>query len=192
MLRLLSSCFQSNPRRESRSPEQQRWYPILALTYDSRMDIAALFPNGWSNYLVGGIFIGGAVSLLFILTGLIGGMSTVFTSTWSYVSRHSFFQQAKFTGSRVWRLYYAAGLILGTFIWMITLGSPQSPGVGVGFLLVGGFLVGFGARLSNGCTSGHGICGVASWQVPSILAVITFLATAIGTAHIIEALGWMA
>ena len=56
-------------------------------------------------------------------------------------------------------------------------------------LLAGGFLAGFGARLSNGCTSGHGICGLASLQLPSALAVLTFLATAIVVANLVPLLG---
>jgi uncharacterized membrane protein YedE/YeeE len=56
-------------------------------------------------------------------------------------------------------------------------------------LLLGGFIAGFGARLSNGCTSGHGICGMASLQLPSLLAVLTFLATAMVTANLVRSLG---
>ncbi len=56
-------------------------------------------------------------------------------------------------------------------------------------LPVGGFIAGFGARMSNGCTSGHGICGLASLQIPSLLAVATFLTTAIVVAHVVLALG---
>jgi uncharacterized membrane protein YedE/YeeE len=51
-------------------------------------------------------------------------------------------------------------------------------------LLVGGFLVGYGARLGNGCNSGHGICGLGSLQLPSLGAVLTFIATAFLTAKL--------
>jgi len=54
---------------------------------------------------------------------------------------------------------------------------------------VGGLLVGFGARLSNGCTSGHGICGLGSLQLPSLVAVLTFMATAFVTANAVRILG---
>ena len=56
-------------------------------------------------------------------------------------------------------------------------------------LALGGFVAGFGARLSGGCTSGHGICGLASLQLPSLLAVLIFLATAIVTANVVRAPG---
>lgn len=155
------------------------------------MTITALFPNGIAHYLAGGILLGTAVSFLFLMTGLIGGMSTVFSSTWSYVSREPFFQQARFLSSRQWRLVYAAGLILGALIYQVTLGPQTAFVTQVTWwqLALGGLIAGFGARLSSGCTSGHGICGLGSLQLPSLLAVCTFLITAILTAHIVPLLG---
>lgn len=146
-----------------------------------------LFPVGWLHYLAGGVLIGLGVGLLFLLTGRIGGMSTVFSSTWSYVSRLPYFQQERFTGSRTWRLLYAAGLILGAALWWYGFGpsQPLHTGVTAWQLLLGGLLVGYGARLSNGCTSGHGICGLASLQLPSLVAVLTFMATGFATAHLV-------
>ncbi|MBS1212493.1 MAG: hypothetical protein H6R26_1110 [Proteobacteria bacterium] len=149
-----------------------------------------IFPNGVAHYLTGGLTIGAAVGLLFVMTGLIGGMSTVYSSTWSYISKQPFFQQERFTGSRAWRLAYAAGLVLGGFAWMgWSASGTWQTGVPWWQLAVGGFLVGFGARMSNGCTSGHGICGLASLQLPSLLAVLTFLTTAIVTAQLVVRLG---
>ena len=145
-----------------------------------------LFPLGWQHYLLGGLFIGAGVALLFVLTGLIGGMSTVFSSSWSYLVRQPFFQAARFTESRQWRLLYALGLIVGAAIWWLGFagGATPSTQIPVWQLLVGGFLVGYGARLGNGCTSGHGICGLGSLQWPSLLAVLTFMATAFLTANL--------
>jgi uncharacterized protein len=153
---------------------------------------SSLFPLGWQHYLLGGLLIGGGVVLLFALTGLIGGMSTVFSSSWSFVSKRAFFQQARLTGSRGWRLVYAAGLVLGAGIWWLIFsdGTPLRTEVPAGLLLAGGFLVGYGARLGNGCTSGHGICGLGSLQWPSLLAVLTFMGTAFLTAHLVA--WWLA
>ena len=67
----------------------------------------SLFPLGWQHYLLGGIFVGAGTALLFVLTGRVGGMSSVFSTTWSYVVRRPFFQQGKFVDSRGWRLVYA-------------------------------------------------------------------------------------
>jgi hypothetical protein len=129
------------------------------------------------------------MSLLFAGTGLIGGMSTVFTTVWSYFSRAPYFQEGRFVSSRGWRLVYAAGLVLGAGAWLATLGAPWITQVPAWQLALGGFVAGFGARLSNGCTAGHGICGMASLQPASILAVATFLATAMLTARAVRAFG---
>jgi uncharacterized membrane protein YedE/YeeE len=146
----------------------------------------SLFPLGWQHYLIGGALIGTGVALLYVLTGRIGGMSTVFSSTWSFVVRRPFFQQARFVDSRGWRLVYALGLMLGALVWWLGFagGAPQATAVPAWQLLVGGFLVGYGARLGNGCTSGHGICGLGSLQLPSLMAVLTFMATAFLTANL--------
>lgn len=154
--------------------------------------LSTLFPLGWQHYLLGGLLIGAGVAMLFVFTGLIGGMSTVFSSTWSFVVRRPFFQQDRFTGSRGWRLVYAAGLVLGALVWWLMFGGglAESTAVPVWQLVVGGFLVGYGARLGNGCTSGHGICGLGSLQWPSLLAVLTFMATAFLTANLTAR--WMA
>ncbi|MGP1629529.1 MAG: YeeE/YedE family protein [Giesbergeria sp.] len=151
-----------------------------------------LFPLGWQHYLLGGALIGTGVALLFVLTGLIGGMSTVFSSTWSFVVRAPFFQQARFTDSRIWRLVFALGLVLGALLWWLAIahGAPQTTSVPVWQFLVGGVFVGYGARLGNGCTSGHGICGLGSLQWPSLLAVLIFMGTAFLTANI--AARWLA
>ena len=81
---------------------------------------------------------------------------------------------------------YAAGLVLGAFVWWLGFagGVPEATAVPVWQLLVGGFFVGYGARLGNGCTSGHGICGLGSLSLPSLLAVLTFMATAFLTANL--------
>ncbi|MCC6316539.1 MAG: YeeE/YedE family protein [Gemmatimonadaceae bacterium] len=146
-----------------------------------------LFPTGWQTFLAGGLLIGIGVSLLFAMTGLIGGMSTVFTSTWSFVSRAAYFRQERFVSSRRWRLVYAVGLVLGALAWLLLLGPDVDLTTTVPWwrLLIGGLLAGYGARLSNGCTSGHGICGLASLQLPSLLAVLTFVASAMVTAQLV-------
>lgn len=152
--------------------------------------IDTIFPLGWQHYLLGGLTIGAGVALLYLFNGWVGGMSTVFSSTWSLVSRQAFFQQARLVDSRQWRLVYAAGVVLGALIWRFALndGQAQSTSVPVWQLMLGGFLVGYGARLSNGCTSGHGICGLGALQLPSLGAVLTFMATAFLTANLLGAL----
>jgi hypothetical protein len=155
------------------------------------MTLQHYFPHGIQSYLVGGLLIGLAVGFAFAMSGLVTGMSTVFSSTWSFVSRLAFFRQAPLVSSRGWRLALAVGLVLGGALFLYTSahGATFQTGVPWWRLATGGFIAGFGARLSNGCTSGHGICGIGSFQMPSILAVVIFLVTAIVTAQLVAAFG---
>jgi len=152
--------------------------------------LESLFPAGMEHYIIGGLFIGAGVSFLYVVTGLVGGMSSLYSAAWSYCSNIAFFQKESHVKSRNWRLVYAAGLILGAFIWLTFSGS-QMPitNVSTEQLLLGGFIAGFGARYGNGCTSGHGICGMASLSVPSILAVVVFLGAGMATAQLVASLG---
>jgi uncharacterized membrane protein YedE/YeeE len=148
-----------------------------------------LFPNGVERYLEGGLLIGAGVALLFVALGRIGGMSTFFSAIWSWWSRAPGFQREPLLASRRWRLAYAIGLVAGGALWVAMGGATTTTAVPAWRLVVGGLLVGYGARLGGGCTSGHGICGLASLQAPSLLAVLTFLATAMATVRIVAALG---
>ncbi|MDE2292408.1 MAG: YeeE/YedE family protein [Elusimicrobia bacterium] len=145
----------------------------------------ALLPHGWLHYLAGGVLIGAGVSLVFVATGAAAGTSSFFTAQWSWVSRLPFFSQERWREERGWRLAYAAGLVLGALAWRAGSGAALVTAVAPWRLLAGGVLAGFGARLSGGCTAGHGICGVASLKRESFAAVPVFLVTAILVAHFI-------
>ena len=150
----------------------------------------AYFPHGFERYLLGGLLIGSGVALLFITTGRLGGASTFFSAVWSYLLRTPFFQQPVLRDSRSWRLLYALGLLLGGALMLLAgLAQPHTV-LPAWKLLLGGLLVGFGARLGGGCTSGHGICGLASLSGGSLAIVITFLGTAIVTAQLFSHWGW--
>jgi uncharacterized protein len=149
----------------------------------------AFFPRGVAHYLAGGALLGRAVGLAFALAGLVTGMSSVFSSTWSWFSRAGSLGQARYIESRGWRLALAAGLVLGGALFVLAGGAVFRTEVAWWRLLLGGFLAGFGARLGNGCTSGHGICGLASLQRTSLLAVLTFLVTAALTAQLLGRFG---
>lgn len=153
--------------------------------------IESLFPNGWQHYLGGGLFIGAGVALLYVATGRLAGMSSVFTTSWSFVSARPFFQQARWLDSRIWRLQLALGLVLGAALWWWLLGPAQALGTEVPAwrLVLGGVVGGFGARMAGGCTSGHGICGMASLKLPSLLAVLCFMATGFITVALLAVLG---
>ena len=150
-----------------------------------------MFPNGITSYLTGGLIIGVAVSFVYILTGTHATQSSFFTSTLSYFSKRPFFQRETYLDSRVWRLYFASGVILGALIYTLTV-SPDGfwvTSLPLWKLGLGGFLVGFGTRLSRGCTSGHGISGLASLSVTSLYAVITFIGVGIITVSVMRTVG---
>lgn len=149
------------------------------------------FPLGIQHYAIGGALIGLAVAGIFLMTGIVGGASTFFTSTISFFSDKPFFRQKKFLDSRQWRLFFAAGMVIGgaAFIFLLNDGSPAVTAVQWWRLVIGGFVIGIGTRMAGGCTSGHGICGMSSFYVPSFLAVLTFLLTAIATAFVVSSLG---
>jgi uncharacterized protein len=163
---------------------------LVSNCYAQSMTI--FFPNGWAHYLIGGLCIGLGVSLMFVVQGRVVGMSSVFSSTWSYFSRKPYFQQAVFVQARDWRLICALGLVVGSFIWWLffnSTGQALTTQVSPLRLLVGGVIAGFGARLSNGCTSGHGICGLSSLSWPALVAVMVFMAVASATALTLSAFG---
>ncbi|KON29517.1 YeeE/YedE family protein family [miscellaneous Crenarchaeota group archaeon SMTZ1-55] len=150
-----------------------------------------MFPLGVLPYLVGGLLIGLGVSFVYVLTGIHATQSSLLSTTLSYVSKIPYFQRRTNLASREWRLIFAAGVLVGAFIYTLTL-SPDGffvTSVQWWRLLVGGFLVGFGTRLSQGCTSGHGISGLASLSTTSLYAVITFLGVGIATAVLVQTLG---
>lgn len=136
-------------------------------------------------YLVGGLLMGAGVALLYATTGRQGGASTFLSSIWSYFLQTPFFRQAALRDSRHWRSVYALGMLLGGALYA-AFGLPQeATQVPAWKFIVGGLLIGFGARLGGGCTSGHGICGMASLSGSSVLMVCTFLGTAIVTAMLV-------
>ena len=167
----------------ARRPDARRFhFPIM---------LSSLFPLGWAHYLAGGLVIGAGVALLYVATGRLAGMSSVFSSSWSFVSARAVFRQPRWLESRAWRLQLALGLMIGAALWWLTLGpaQPLSTAVPAWRLALGGLVAGFGARLAGGCTSGHGICGIGSLKLPSLLAVLTFMATGFVTAQGLAMLG---
>ena len=119
---------------------------------------------------VGGALIGLSAVLLMMLNGRIAGITGVFAGLIDP------------TGSdRAWRAAFIAGLIaapLSAVLLGLTLPLPQMPS-SLLVIAVAGLLVGFGTRLSNGCTSGHGVCGIARLSPRSIAATAIFMAAAI-------------
>jgi len=150
-----------------------------------------IFPHGLAPYIIGGVLIGFAVGFVFIITGTHATQSTFFTSTLSYFVKRPFFQRQTYIESREWRLFFAVGVILGalTYTLLISREGFYVSTIPIWRFILGGFLVGFGTRLSSGCTSGHGISGLASLSKTSFYAVITFIIVGIITVQIMGVLG---
>lgn len=120
--------------------------------------------------LFGGLLIGLAAVLLLALNGRIAGISSI---------AGGLLRPAP--DDVGWRITFIAGLVLGAGLYGWTAGVPVVIEASLPALLVGGLLVGFGTQLGSGCTSGHGVCGIARLSRRSILATITFMASAIVT-----------
>lgn len=129
----------------------------------------------WSGGLGGGALIGLAAALLLGLSGRIAGVSGILGGVLTAAS------------DRAWRIAFVAGLPLGAGLFAAATGSlPQQLQVGWLPMAVAGLLVGFGTRLGSGCTSGHGICGMARLSPRSIAATAVFMATGIGIVFVVR------
>ncbi|MEJ1994613.1 MAG: YeeE/YedE family protein [Limibacillus sp.] len=130
----------------------------------------------WSG-LAGGLLIGLAATLLLAFNGRIAGISGILSAV---VERWS--------AESGWKLAFLLGLILGPFAYAMVFGAPpaltlQADGPG---LVIAGLLVGFGTRLGSGCTSGHGVCGIARGSARSITATAVFIASAMATVFVLR------
>jgi uncharacterized protein len=125
--------------------------------------------------LLGGALIGGASILLLLLAGRVAGISGVLGGivTW---------RRGHVTG---WRFAFLGGLVLGAALYRIAVGPlPLQMQADGPLLAVAGGLVGFGTRLGAGCTSGHGVCGIARRSPRSVVATVVFIAIAMLTVYV--------
>ncbi len=126
--------------------------------------------------LLGGAMIGLSASLLLLTHGKVAGISGMFGGIFLPNS-----------GERGYRAWFLAGLVLAGTLLRVT--RPQSftaAPVTMGMIVVAGLLVGFGTRLANGCTSGHGVCGLSRLSVRSLAATLTFMATGAITVFVVR------
>ena len=121
--------------------------------------------------LTGGLLIGLSVALFFILNGRMIGISGIASNF--LVSKKN----------RIENFLFLVGLILGPLIYSYTTGKEINISISSSLILliIGGTLVGFGTRISGGCTSGHGISGISRFSLRSIIATITFMIVGILT-----------
>jgi uncharacterized membrane protein YedE/YeeE len=127
--------------------------------------------------LIGGAAIGLAAALLLWLNGRIAGVSGIAAGLWS--------GEAAQWG---WRLPFLVGLAAGAAAWVALAGPAPAPRPAFPpwALALAGLLVGYGSALSGGCTSGHGVCGLARLSVRSLAATAVFLAAGIATTFVVR------
>ncbi|HVO93607.1 MAG TPA: YeeE/YedE family protein [Terriglobales bacterium] len=125
----------------------------------------------------GGVLIGAAAVLLLWLNGRIAGISGILGGL---VSINSIVE-------RSWRAAFVAGLVLGAAGYSLAVHAPQLQLVSsVPILVLAGLLVGFGTRLGSGCTSGHGVCGLARRSPRSLTATVTFIGFGVLTVYLVR------
>jgi uncharacterized membrane protein YedE/YeeE len=141
-----------------------------------------------------------AITLALLLVGSRRlGISTGFEDICSLVLPAPYFQRGAVLSGRGWRLPLLAGLVLGGFLSAV-LGGGWEPTWALGifdraialgptgklaWMFVGGLFIGFGTRLAGGCTSGHGIFGLANFELPSLVTTVSFMAAGIVTTQLV-------
>ena len=127
--------------------------------------------------LFGGLLIGLSISILLLFNGRITGISGIFSALFTPKS-----------GEWLWRFIYLAGIIAGAFAYQSIAPASFTPreSYPLSFLIIGGVLVGFGTRMGSGCTSGHGICGIARLSMRSVVATGIFMASGIITVYLVR------
>ncbi|WP_434631404.1 YeeE/YedE family protein [Chromobacterium sp. CV08] len=137
----------------------------------------------WSHFtpwsaLAGGALIGLAAAWLVLFNGRVAGISGIVGHLLAP------------GGDKGWRLAFVAGLVLSPWLYRLFAAPPDIRlDGGWGLLIAAGLLVGYGSRLSSGCTSGHGVCGLARLSPRSLAATLSFMAA--GFAVVLLARHWV-
>lgn len=151
------------------------------------------------NGLLAGLAIGLITLLLLWTTNIRLGISTTFESVCSLASHRPYFRRPALQGRGRWRLWFSGGLLLGGFLsaalgggWAPTwdLGMFDSvigwgPAGKLAWMFVGGLFIGLGTRIADGCTSGHGIFGLAHLERASLVSVLSFMASGFLVANLV-------
>jgi hypothetical protein len=125
----------------------------------------------WLGPAAGGVLIGLAAGVLMLGAGRVAGVSGLLASALG--------------GERdAWAFLLALPVGAAVAVWLLG-GPPVAMGAGPGRLVLAGLLVGLGARLANGCTSGHGVCGSARLSPRSVAATVVFMAVGMATAFLL-------
>lgn len=140
----------------------------------------------WSQFtpwasLAGGLVIGVATALFLFGTGRIAGIAGIVASPLRAV------MAGKSLRPDLGRLLFVAGLMLAPWLWRAVAPLPSATvDVGTTGLLVAGLLVGIGVRMGNGCTSGHGVCGLSRFSPRSLVNVVAFMGAGFATVFVLR------
>jgi uncharacterized membrane protein YedE/YeeE len=129
--------------------------------------------------LIGGAFIGLAAVVLLWCNGRIAGISGIVSGL---------LQPAK--GDSGWRISFILGLLIGAacYLWLAPPAFEPRTGFSTAKLIIAGLLVGIGTSLGSGCTSGHGVCGMARLSIRSMVATAIFLGAGMLTVYLLARL----
>lgn len=151
------------------------------------------------HWAIAGTVIAAVTLVLLFVANRRLGISTGLEDVCSLVLDRPYFRRSAVVSGRPWRLPFLTGLLLGGFL-SAALGGGWSPFWSLGMLdqalalgplgklawmFAGGLFIGFGTRLANGCTSGHGIFGMSNFEVASLAATVSFLASGILTTQLL-------
>lgn len=131
--------------------------------------------------LIGGVLIGLAAALMLLGNGRVAGCSGLFARAAGL---------AEGGAPRAVAIAFTLGLPIGAGIVAALVGVPSRFPSSWGLLAIAGLIVGFGTRLGSGCTSGHGVVGMARLSPRSIAATLTFMAAGIATVAVLRQIGW--
>ena len=134
-------------------------------------------PETWLLALMGGVLIGLASGGFYLLAGEIAGITGVV-------------RRAMSGPERGWRVAFLSGMIVAALIWLATADVAAATAglekLSLPVLIAAGLLVGIGTDLGNGCTSGHGVCGLSRFSLRSLVAVGVFMAVAVLTVWLVR------
>ncbi len=127
--------------------------------------------------LLGGMLIGASATILLLFNGKVLGVSGIIAKA-----------LCSFKEKAMWQIVFLAGLVAGTFLYRLIFGDQISIAIDASapVLVLAGLLVGFGTNLGSGCTSGHGICGIARFSKRSMVATILFMASGMITVYLVR------
>jgi uncharacterized membrane protein YedE/YeeE len=132
---------------------------------------------GWAHGILGGALIGLSATLLLWSIGRIAGISGIVNGLGTAPR-----------SDRAWRAAFLVGLMAAgaSAIQFLPYAPARPQSASTPILLLAGLLVGFGTGMGNGCTSGHGVCGLGRLSWRSLAAVLTFMLTAIATVFVVR------